>query len=147
MVGAGQHDRARDAWADHEHRQEFEHQLIDRKTTWLLTSQTILFAAYGVSFQSTGTTDDPSDFRRVVARAGLAIAVITLIGVAALINSKRIAWRKYSRYFTPPVTLPEPRDGRPLQWGVHTLNTIAALVPDAALPIVFIWAWLELVPL
>jgi hypothetical protein len=59
------------------------------KTTWLLTSQTILFAAYGVTFQSTGTADDPSDFRTVVARAGLAIAVITLIGVAALINSKR----------------------------------------------------------
>jgi hypothetical protein len=35
----------RDIWNDYNHRQEFEHELIDRKTTWLLTTQAILFAA------------------------------------------------------------------------------------------------------
>jgi hypothetical protein len=40
----------RDIWDDHNHSQEFEHNLINRKTTWSLTAQTLLFAAYGVVF-------------------------------------------------------------------------------------------------
>ena len=36
-------------WQDQNHRQEFEHDLLNRKTTWGLTGQTILFAAYGVT--------------------------------------------------------------------------------------------------
>jgi hypothetical protein len=153
MDECGEHNGARDVWSDHERRQEFEHELIDRKTTWLLTTQAILFAAYGVTFDSGITVDqDPSDFRTAVSRAGLAIAVIVLIGVVALINSKRIAWRRYRSYFASPdhpnaVPLPKPRDSRGLQWGVWTPNTIVALLPDVMLPIVFIVAWLWLAPL
>lgn len=48
----GGDDTIRRAWLDHRDQQQFEHQLIDRKTTWLLSTQAILFAAYGVTFQN-----------------------------------------------------------------------------------------------
>ena len=150
MDEATKHKRARDAWTDHERRQQFEHELIDRKTTWLLTTQAILFAAYGVTFTRSSTADgDLSEFRTVVSRAGLAIAAIVLVGVIALINSKRLAWTSYRSYFGDQATadavpLPQPLADRGLQWGVRTPNTAVALLPDVLLPIVFILAWLSL---
>jgi len=145
--------RAREAWSDHESRQVFEHQLIDRKTTWLLTTQTILFAAYGVTFRVGSAAEDARDFRTVVSRVGIAIAAAVFVGVLALINSKRVAWKDYQKYFKDPgcssnearVALPKPVKA-PLQWGVRTPNTCIALLPDLVLPIVFILAWASLMP-
>ena len=57
---------ARDVWEDSQHRQEFEHDLINRKTTWSLTGQTILFAAYGVTLRS-DFADKANYFRNAVA--------------------------------------------------------------------------------
>jgi len=74
---------ARDVWADSARRQEFEHDLINRKTTWSLTGQTILFAAYGVSLRS-DFVDKSNEFRNVVALSGLAVAVVTFAGVLAI---------------------------------------------------------------
>ena len=146
-------ERAHEAWSDHESRQEFEHQLIDRKTTWLITTQTILFAAYGVTFRGGAAAGDVRDFRTVVSWVGIAIAAAVFVGVLALINSKRIAWKDYRKYFKDPtassdearVALPEPVKA-PLQWGVRTPNTCIALLPDLVLPIVFILAWASLMP-
>ena len=42
----------RSSWDDYNRKQEFEHDLINRKTTWSLTTQGILFAAYGVTFSA-----------------------------------------------------------------------------------------------
>ena len=136
---------SRDEWDDYDKRQEFEHQLIDRKTTWLLTSQSILFAAYGVTLNATASGDLVSSFRRVVAVAGLLIAVFTWVGVVALINSKRLSFREYREYFDDPaVDLPKPLNRRALQWGVDTRNTCFVLLPDVLLPLVFVGAWLVL---
>ena len=55
----------RDVWQDCNHRQEFEHDLINRKTTWSLTGQTILFAAYGVTLGS-NLTNKSAEFRGVI---------------------------------------------------------------------------------
>jgi hypothetical protein len=140
--------RQRDIWADHNARQNFEHELINRKTTWLITSQTILFAAYGVTFRVTNSVDDPRDFRRVVAWAGLSLAIITFVGVCGLLTSKYLAWKLYRAYYEgAPQDLPTPLE-RPLPWGVKTWNTMGlALWPDVALPLVFIGAWTALLVL
>jgi hypothetical protein len=135
----------RDIWSDYNRRQEFEHDLINRKTTWLLTAETILFAAYGVSFGE-ATADDfrsAAKFRDAVAWSGLLIAVIMLIGVVSVINSKRMSWRLYRGFFkeSGSSNLPRPLDRRPLAWGVHTGNNLLTLVPDFVLPIVIIGAW------
>lgn len=132
----------RDVWNDYNHQQEFEHQLIDRKTTWWLTSQTILFAAYGVSFQAANARD-AALFRAVVAGSGLAIGIVTFIGVAALVGSKIVSWMMYRNFYSRQglVQLPQSHRDRELQWGVRTWNTPITLLPDLLAPIVFIAAW------
>lgn len=146
-----QHDdryrETRDIWADYNERQKFEHELLDRKTTWLIATQSILFAAYGVTFRSEGTGGEGLDtFRDVVAASGLAIAVITLVGVVALLISKLLSWQDYKRFFAGSETPnpPRPLDRKALQWGVRSWNTPFALLPDLLLPNVFIVGWLWL---
>jgi hypothetical protein len=159
--------RSRDEWEDCNHRQEWEHDLINRKTTWSLTGQTILFAAYGLTLRS-DYFDKSGDFRKVVACSGLLVAIITLIGVLAIINSKFLSWRMYRKFYprnrnshkrnrfwpfkreqnAPPSSeepeLPGPLKGNSLQWGVNTFNTLVTLLPDVALPVIFAVAWLRL---
>ena len=40
--------RQSDLYKDYMNRLDFEHELINRRVTWLLTSQSILFAIYGI---------------------------------------------------------------------------------------------------
>jgi hypothetical protein len=141
-----QYQESRDVWEDCNHRQELEHDLINRKTTWWLTGQTILFAAYGVTLGS-NLVDKSIEFRKVVAYSGFAVAVVTLIGVLALITSKILAWRDYERFysaFPKELPLPRPMNERSHQWGVRTWNTPITLVPDVFLPLIFAVAWLFL---
>jgi hypothetical protein len=141
-------DEARRVWDESKERQEFEHQLIDRKTTWLLTSEAILFAAYGVTFRSGETVGEVSTFRSAVGWAGLAIAAACFIGVLAVVNSKRLWWRMYANLFDDRSNwghAPEPFSSRKVPWGPSTANTLATLVPDMVTPIVFIVAWSYLI--
>jgi hypothetical protein len=137
----------RDIWNDHNHRQEFEHDLINRQTTWLLTTQSILFAAYGFTFRSEGTPEGLDTFRRAVALSGLLIGVIVLIGVSALIMSKWFSWRDYKRFFVPSETLnlPGPLKGKKLKWGIRTINTGVTLLPELLFPLLFIGVWWTLI--
>lgn len=139
-----QGDEGRRIWADFNERQLFEHGLIDRKATWLLTTQALLFAAYGLTFTDNVPTDQLAQFRTVVASAGLLIAALTFIGVVALIYSKHLSWQAYRDYFrdeSAALHLPGPLAERPLQWGVATHNTWVTLAPDVMFPIVFFGAW------
>jgi hypothetical protein len=140
------YQRSRDVWDDWNHRQEWEHDLINRKTSWWLTGQTILFAAYGLTLRS-DFVDKSNEFRKVVAFSGLAVAVVTFLGIIGLIRSKRMSFRDYSEFYCPPspkLPLPGPLEGKPLQWGVNTGNTWLTLVPDVSLPVIFAVAWLFL---
>jgi hypothetical protein len=150
---------ARDVWADGAHRQEFEHDLINRKTTWSLTGQTILFAAYGVTLRS-DLAGENDDFRNVVALSGLAVALVTFAGVLAIVISKLLSWRQYRKFYPNPrkeahstkcdnvsgkLYLPRPLNaGKPLQWGVNTINTVVTLTPEVLMPVIFFTAWLAL---
>jgi hypothetical protein len=144
----------RDIWDDHNHRQEFEHNLINRKTTWSLTAQTLLFAAYGVVLgiktssvkgNQENSSSVSSDLRCAIAAAGLAMAVLIFIGILTLIRSKYLSWKMYERFFDNCAE--EDRLPRPLtqlEWGVRTRNTIMTLSPDLALPVIFAVAWVVL---
>jgi hypothetical protein len=145
------YQKSRDVWDDWNHRQEFEHILINRKTSWLLTTQTILFAAYGLTLGSNAVDKSVAkniyEFRKVVASAGFAVAAVTLVGIVGLIISKFISFREYSEFYElpyPTLDLPGPLRGRKLQWGVRTHNTWLTLAPDVLLPIIFAGAWLYL---
>jgi hypothetical protein len=131
-------------WDDYNSRQRFEHELLDRKTTWGMTGQSILFAAYGVTLGK--RTDEPASFRTVIAYAGVAIAVSGLIGAAFLIRSKYKSWEQYRDFFSDRENpLPGPFEDKELPWGFSRVNTFFTLFPDIALPVVFALAWTALI--
>ena len=131
----------RETWNDYNQRQDFEHELIDRKTTWLLATQTILFAAYGFTFQNESASASLEDFRGVVAWSGLSIAVIVFTGVFTHIWAKRQSWKDYKGFFEKEAADFFPLDRGDLQWGVRTPWVWPGLVPDILLPIVFVVGW------
>lgn len=151
-ISTGGYPNSRDVWQDYNHRQEFEHDLINRKTTWGLTSQTILFAAYGVTLTLSGDNTPghkylvaiSNDFRKTVIVVGLLIAAVTFVAVLATINSKRLSWRQYKDFYKCHAHLEELLVKRPLQWGVSTPNTVGTMTFEAFLPLIFFGAWLYL---
>lgn len=137
----------REEWQDYEQRQKIEHELIDRKTNWLLATQGLLFASYGWIFkEAVSSGSSGGRFERladIVAAVGAATALLILVGVLTLIVSKVVSFRDYRRFFdNPRHALPGPLSVRRLQLGVRTFNTCVGLIPDVFLPILFVYAWL-----
>ena len=111
-------------------RLEFEHDLINRRMGWLLTSQTILLGAYGLTLDKTGATADL--YRRAIPTLGLWSAIAVLLGVTASALAKFFTFWDFRR------------DHPSAQWGVRTCITILGLVPDFSLPTIFVLAWTRL---
>ncbi len=128
------YEKMRDLWADYNNRQKFEHELVNRKTSWMLATQGLLFAAVALG-KNDGRLDD---IDRVVAWSGLFVAAIVFIGVIALIRSKWTSHKEYEEVFRKSSS---PLDGPPFKWGAGTRNTALTLAPDVALPVVFFFAW------
>jgi hypothetical protein len=119
----------RDALNDYKRTQEFLHRLIDRKTTWLLTTQGILFAAYGLTLRESSSMQQVADeFRNVAAITGILLAALSLLGVAFLMVSKVMSFVKYRRFFDDKRASPDLLVDRRLQWGVLTWNTPLTLL-------------------
>jgi hypothetical protein len=135
------YQESRDIWKDCNDRQVFEHDLINRKTTWSLTGQTILFAAYGVTLRS-DIVDKGNFFRDVVAISGLLIAVFTIVSVRYIIRSKYLSFIQYKEFYCKNHLLPEPLNEKEHQWGVDTRNTKWTLGLEVSLPLIFALAWL-----
>jgi len=111
-----------------EERARFEHQLLNTRVTWLLSSQTILFAAYGLSISE---YDKGTLFREVIPLVGIVLSGIILIGIVAAFLAKIIAWEDLKRikgYENEPI-------------GVRTWITCLGYIPDFFIPIVFALAW------
>jgi hypothetical protein len=142
----------RDVWNDYNRRQDVEHELIDRKTTWLLTGESLLFTAYGVTL---GLSDNETPehlmkiadkFRGGVAWAGLLIAAAMLVGLTTIIISKWASWRRYlTMYEKRDPDLPKPFTGTSLTWGPYTKNTLVSVSADLAVPIVFLGIWIYVI--
>jgi hypothetical protein len=132
------------AWKDHTDRQVFEHQLIDRKTSWSLTTHGILFAAYGLTL---GAKEPPDahQFQSTVAWSGLAVAVVTLLGVGFVVLSKWRTFLLYEKHFGSMRSRPDLPGIKPLRWGAGPFNTLGSLLPDICVPIVFLIAWSVLI--
>jgi hypothetical protein len=107
----------------------FEHSLLNNRITWLFSSQTVLFAAYG--FSVSGTAKVAKNFQTVVAWSGIIVAILMLIGILASVHAKRAVWHDYQRDYNPHQ-----------KWGVRTGATWVGLVPDVSSPVVFALAWM-----
>lgn len=134
--------QARVAWEIYNGRQEFEHDLINRKISWFLTTQSIMFAAYGLTIKEAPDREEAEIFRCVVAWVGLLLGVITVFGVGAVINSK---WRSFHAYRSfckmEKIKPMEPHGASEAKWGLGTLNTLVSLAPDILTPVLFIAGW------
>ena len=129
-------------WNNYSANQKFEHELINRKTTWLLTAQGLLFAAYALSLEQPEKMRET--FQSVVPWLGIFVAATILFGVVFLIIAKWCSFRSYEEYFSKnenKCRLPKPFEE--LKWGANKWITAATLVPDVILPIFFIVAWLK----
>jgi hypothetical protein len=107
---------------------QFEHELINRRVTWLLTSETILFAAYGVALEK-----EPL-FLKIVAIVGLAVSAAVFAGIVALLLAKIYTWLDFRDV--------SGNENEPF-W-VRTWITFVGFVLDLALPVVFAVAWMRL---
>jgi hypothetical protein len=111
----------------------FEHELINRRLTWLLTSQALLFAAYGFALKG-DETEGKALFLKAVPTSGAIIASLILVGVVAGLLAKTFVWIDYRAQ----------EDGTREPFGVRTWITVVAFLPDVLLPIVFVVAWKSL---
>jgi hypothetical protein len=98
----------------------FEHELINRRLTWLLTSQTILFAAAGLALGEKSDKLKVEPFIKVVAISGAVIASLILVGIVAAILAKIPVWNDYRSQ--------EGRKNEP--FGARTEITFVAFLPD-----------------
>ncbi len=110
----------------------FEHELIGRRIGWLLTSQTILLAAYGLTLDKGKEGRATETYRFWIPRIGLLVALVVLFGVVAAALAKYGTWRDFKK------------EHHCAEWGVRTYSTLIGLVPDFGLPIIFAFAWLML---
>lgn len=111
-------------------RKHYEHELINRRLTWLLTSQSLLFAAYGLVFASNKFEgQDLTKLTHIIALVGSVIAGIILLGIVAAIIASCYLWLDVQR------TNPGER------LGVRGFTTLLGWIPDLLLPLVFIIAW------
>jgi len=110
-------------------RMGFEHELIDRRLGWLLTSETILLAAYGLAF------DQNILFLKLVALGGLGISGAVLLGILAAHEAKYCIWEDF---------LKSGESDKDEQFWVRTAITRKAFFTERAFPVVFALIWLAL---
>jgi hypothetical protein len=110
-------------------RMQFEHELVDRRLTWLLQSETILFAAYGIALEKTPW------FLKTVSIVGLTVSTAVFIGIVASLSAKYYTWQDFKK----------ASENEKEQFWVRTGITCAGFVPDLALPLVFTGAWIYII--
>jgi hypothetical protein len=133
----GHENRDDEKWtssADYRETLKFEHELIDRKLTRLLTSQTILFAAFAFAASISSVA-----LIRILAGTGLALCLVLAFGMAGNFRAKWYVYLDYrqmveARGWRTPAALP-------VEWGVRTLTTRWGMVADFLVPAVFTAAW------
>ena len=111
---------------------KFEHDLINRRLTWLLTSQTIMFAALAIAFKEGAFIERREAFLKFIPYMGGAIALLIFSGVLAGSIAKYTVWKDHIN----------KNQEYQKQWGVRNWITQWALITDLLLPVVFAITWL-----
>ena len=129
----------RKVYEDYRHSFEHEHQLIDRKITWLLTSQTILFAALGFSLRTPSLM-----LVGIMALVGLAICFSIGVGLVGNIRAKRFVHSDYDKFLAAMQHCEwgVSTETEKLEFGVRTETTNLGIFADRAIPVAFAIAWL-----
>ena len=75
------------AYQEYWKRLTFEHDLINRRITWLLSTQAILFAAYGITL-TRSSAKTVGNFPTVIAWSGMVMSILILFGILASLESQ-----------------------------------------------------------
>ncbi|HYF32582.1 MAG TPA: hypothetical protein VD993_15765 [Chitinophagaceae bacterium] len=125
---------------NYDERQTMEHELINRKLTWLLTSQSILFAAVAFAMEKIAHADTRIIFVLVVSYLGVSISTLIFIGVLMCICAKYLSYRDERRKWKQT-----KNNDTSVRWGVRTPITVVGLIPDIFMPVAFMMAWTLLI--
>jgi len=111
-----------------------EDALVNNRVTWLLQSQVILFAAYGLLAKSgPEKAISPDRLENLLAALpwlGFSIGLAITLGIHAAWTAQKVL---YGLYKEQGITV-----------GVHSVTTTAGRMPGRALPLIFAagWGWL-----
>ena len=111
---------------------QIEHELINRKLTWLLSSQSILFASLAFMLGKDVQAERQALFFKIVSWLGIGISLLIFVGVLMAVASKVASWQDYNRHKSKANREP---------MGVRNWITAIALMPDIFMPIAFVVAW------
>ncbi len=113
-----------------------EDELMSQRLGWLLTSQIVLFAAYGILLK-----DVPQGSNKrliyVIEGFGITIACLIFIGILAAIIASYILYRKVNNKIDNPLAEKQTL-------GVHPILTIIGWLVAAFILVIFIIAWIML---
>ena len=127
-------------------RQEFEHNLINRRLTWLLTSQSILFAALAFSLGQDVNPDHKTLFLIIVSSLGLFLSMAIFLGIWMGVRAKYLNYKDINKDKDKDKDIDKDdeikKKGEKIPWGVRTWITNIALIPDVLMPVAFSVAWL-----
>ena len=106
---------------------QYECELINRRLTWLLTSQSLLFAAYGLVFKS--NKPNVQELTHAISLFGGIIAGVIMLGIMSSIVASCCLWYEVqSKYPDEPL-------------GVRNKTTLLSWCTDISLPGIFIYTW------
>ncbi len=117
------------AYEKYDKGQGSEHELINRRLTWQLTSQTLLFAALAIAYGKEDLIN--KNLLCILSTVGILISILVWIAITASLLAKYLIWQDYKK---------ESGDTKQ-SWGVRTWITIMAAFAEFCIPWIFIWAW------
>lgn len=127
-------------------KQQFEHDLINRRLTWLLTSQSILFAALALALGKDVVENHRATFMLILPLLGIVISAFTFLGVLMGVIAKYTNWqdelKAQQKRKEIAVQNGEEFKEDPVDWGVRAWITRGAITTDLAIPLAFLGAWI-----
>lgn len=110
---------------------KFEHDLINRRLTWLLTSQTILFGALAFILGKDVFVETRQALLCIIPGLGIVISASLWLAIAMSLTAKAFLWQDYKK-----------SSGKPKErFGIRTWITFIAFAPDFFMPLGFVVAW------
>jgi len=109
-----------------------ENELTNHRLTWLLASQTLLFAGYGVILTASIPVPMKASLAKVAVALGTLSSLLLWLGILASLMASVRLWKEACSRI----------DGELQPLGISWWTTWLGWSPAMLLPILFIWSWL-----
>ena len=109
---------------------QFEHELINNRITWLLTSQSLLFTAFALA--TAKGIKEMHFLLKTMSTVGILLSIVILVGICGSYIAKFTLRKKYGTEINNPK----------IPVGVSTPATMVTMITELLLPLLFATAWL-----